>query len=167
MRKIEAKELTLESFNVYGSYTNLINPQTPKLGTEPSEFFRDMVLLNLDSSNIAAFSICRVTKRPFVIESTEFHRNTGEGVLPLDGDILMHVGLATQNGEIPIDKIEVFRVPRGTVVTLRKGVWHNAPFAYNCDCVNILIVLPERTYANDCYVYEIPGDKRIEISGIR
>lgn len=162
-RKTKVKELTLADFNIYGSFANMINPQTPKLGVEPAEFYRDMVFLNLGQNNIASFSVCRVSKRPFIVDATEFHRNTEEGILPLDGDILMHVGLATPNGDVPIDRMEIFRVPKGTIVTLRPGVWHNAPFTYECDFVNVLIVLPERTYANDCYVFEIPNKDRIEI----
>lgn len=59
--------------------------------------------------------------------------------------------------------IEFFRVPKGTIVSLRPGIWHHAPFAYNSEHVNVIIVLPERTYANDCTVYEIPEERRIEI----
>ena len=52
---------------------------------------------------------------------------------------------------------------QGTIVSLRPGIWHHAPFAYNSEYVNVMIVLPERTYANDCTVYEIPEERRIEI----
>ena len=97
-----------------------------------------------------------------VIDVSEFHSACGEGNLPLDGDIAIHVGPATPNGETPVGRIEVFRVPKGAMVVMRPGVWHHAPFALDTDCVNTLIVLPERTYANDCQVVEI--DKPIPVS---
>lgn len=54
----------------------------------------------------------------------------------------------------------VFHVPAGTMVVLRPGVWHHAPFTTNHRSVNILITLPERTYANDCTVVEFaPADQ--------
>ena len=163
MRKEKVRELTLESFARYGSFANMVNPQAEKLGAEPIEFYRDMVQLDLGSRTIASFSTCRVCKRPPVVDVTEFHNGTAEGVLPLDADILIHVGPATPVGEVPLDRIEIFRVPKGTFVSLHPGVWHHAPFAYNTDVANVLIVLPERTYAIDCHVTEIAEKDRIEI----
>jgi ureidoglycolate lyase len=156
------QELSLENFRIYGSFSNMINPKAPRLGPEPIEFYRDMELLNL-GTNTAAFSVTRVSKRTQVIAKLEFHSHSGEGMLPLDGDVLIHVALATRNGEVPLDKIEVFRVPKGTLVTLRPGVLHHAPFVCGSDCVNVLVVLPERTYANDCFVHQISEEERIEI----
>ena len=166
MKKISLQKLTLDKFKIYGSFSNMINPKTPRLGPEPIEFYRDIELLNLGQTNTASFSVCRVTKRPFVIQKLEFHNNSEEGVLPLDGDVLIHVALATRNGEVPMDKIEVFLVPKGTLVTIRRGVWHHAPFAFDCDYVNVLIVLPERTYAKDCFVFLVPDNEKIEIGQI-
>jgi ureidoglycolate lyase len=88
---------------------------------------------------------------------------TGEGILPLDGDVLVHVAPATPKEIIPLDQIEVFRVPKGTLLTLRPGVWHCAPFAENSDVINVLVILPERTYVNDGYFYHIPKENEIHI----
>jgi ureidoglycolate lyase len=164
MRSEKIKELTPERFAGYGSYCNMINPQTEKkIGDEPIEFFRDMVKLDLGCRTTASFSTCRVCKRPAVVDVTEFHNNTGEGILPLDTDVLIHVAPATPVGDVPYDKIEIFRVPRGTFVSLNAGVWHHAPFAHNADVANVLIVLPERTYAIDCEVTEITENKLVKI----
>ena len=163
MRKEKVKELTLESFARYGTFANMVNPKAEKLGAEPIEFYRDMARLDLGGRTIASFSTCRVCKRPPVVDVTEFHNGTGEGILPLDADALIHVGPATPVGDVPLDRIEVFRVPKGTFVSLHPGVWHHAPFAHNADVANVLIVLPERTYAIDCHVTEIPEKDQIEI----
>jgi ureidoglycolate lyase len=93
---------------------------------------------------------------------TEYHNYTAEGILPLDADILIHVAPATPEGEVPLVRIEIFRVPKGTFVSLHPGVWHHAPFAHDADVANVLIVLPERTYAQDCHVTEIAQDDQIE-----
>ena len=166
MRKVEIQELSLERFGRYGCYANMINPDAAKLGAEPLEFFRDMVPLELGNSGTPMFSICRVCKRPGIIDATEYHSFCSEGNLPLDSDIVIHVGIATPNDIVPLDEFEVFRVPRGTFFTVRPGVWHHAPFAYGNDVANTVVVLPERTYANDCEVYEIPVADRIEIAGL-
>jgi ureidoglycolate lyase len=163
MKKISIKKLNSDNFKIYGSFSNMINPKTPRLGPEPIEFYHDMEQLNLGQTNNASFSVCRVTKRPFVIQKLELHNNSAEGIFPIDGDVFIHVGLATRNGEIPLDRIEVFLIPKGTLVTIRPGVWHHAPFAYGGEYVNVLVVLPERTYVKDCFVTLIPEDEQMEI----
>lgn len=164
MKKIYVKELTMESFKVYGTFSGMINPQAAKLGAGITEFYRDMELLNLGKTTVASFSVTHVNKRPNIVTAVEYHSFTGEGILPLDSDVLMHVGLATRNGEVPLDRLEAFHVPKGTLVVLRPGVWHGAPFAYESDVANILVVLPERTYANDCLVQRLSEEEKIEIA---
>lgn len=164
MRKIRVKQLDRDSFDVYGSYRQLINPEAEKIGQEPIEFFRDMVQLNLGSVPAASISVCRVCKRPFVIDTVETHDGSSEGILPLDGDVIIHVAPATPPGQIPLDRFEAFRVPAGTFVALRPGVWHHAAYAAEREVVNVLIVLPERAYALDCAVSKLPEKDRIEIS---
>lgn len=163
MREVTVKELNKDDFEPYGFYANMINPDAECIGEEPIEFYRDMVQLDLAAAPLASFSTCRVTKRDPVVDVTESHSRCGEGILPLDGDILIHVAPATPKGNVPAHRIEVFCVPQGTMVTLRPGVWHHGPFAHGTDCVNVLIVLPERTYANDCDVAELSPDKHVRI----
>jgi len=153
----------MERFSIYGAYSDMLNPKGIKFGDETFEFYRDMIKLTLGNSNTASFSLCRIFQRPLVINASEYHNYTGEMIIPLDGDILMHVGPATANGVVPVEDIEIFRIPKGVVVCVNPGVWHYAAFVYGCDSVNILVALPERTYMNDCFVVEIPKEKQIEI----
>jgi ureidoglycolate lyase len=163
MRKITLRELDRDSFGVYGSYGQLIDPKTEKIGREPIEFYRDMVQLSLGSVQTASISVCRVHRRPFVIDTAEYHDGSSEGILPLDGDVVIHVAPATPPGRLPLDRFEAFRVPAGTFVALRPGVWHHAAYALEGEVVNVLIVLPERAYAVDCEVSKISEEDQIEI----
>lgn len=163
MRKIRVRELSRDAFDVYGSYGQLINPDTEKIGEEPIEFFRDMLQLNLGSVPTASISVCRVCRRPFVIDTVEYHDGSSEGILPLDGEVVIHVAPATPPGQIPLERFEAFRVPAGTFVALHPGVWHHAPYALGREVVNVLIVLPERAYALDCEASKIPEKDQIEI----
>ncbi len=165
MKEVTWKKLSVEGFAKYGSYANMINPSTAHLGVEPIEFYRDMVQSTLGAVPVASFGVCRVTRRPFEMDVSEYHDTTCEIVLPLDGDVLMHVAIATPEKEFPFDLAEVFLVPKGTIACLRPGVWHHAPFAWRTDCVNVLVVLPERTYNNDCKVFQFPLDKHLKVTG--
>lgn len=164
MDTVEMKELSKEAFANYGDYVNMINPDTPKIGAPPIEFFRDMLQLELGTATRASFSTCRVEKRSGIVDTSEYHNNCGEGLLPLDADVLIHVAPAGPE-EVEAEDIEIFRVPKGTMVALRPGVWHHAPFALEADYANVLVVLPERTYAKDCYVHELPKRKQVAIEG--
>ncbi len=99
------------------------------------------------------------------MDVSEYHDTCCEIVLPLDGDILMHVAPAVPEKEFPFDQAEVFLVPRGTICCLRYGVWHHAPYAFRAEVVNCLIALPERTYMNDCKVYPFPAERHVRIVG--
>lgn len=164
MSSVRIEELTLEAFKPFGTFATMINPDAECIGKNPVKFYRDMVPLAISHPrSLPSFSVCRVEKRPLVIDVTEMHTYTAEGNLPLDADALIHVAPATPNGVVPTDKIRVFRVPQGTFVTMNPGVWHHAPFPYKADVVNMLIVLPERTYANDCLVVELKKGDHIKI----
>jgi ureidoglycolate lyase len=164
MRTVKIEALSVEGFLPFGFYAQQINPKAEAIGAPPVEFFRDMVQLDLGGAAIASFSTCRVEKRAPIIDVAEYHSVTGEGILPLDADALIHVAPATPNGnEPPLDKFRVFRIPKGTMVALRPGVWHHAPFTLNDAPANVLIVLPERTYANDCYVVPLAEADQIKI----
>ena len=59
--------------------------------------------------------------------------------------------------------VEVFRVPKGTMVTLRPGVWHHGPFCVDTDSLQTLIILPERLYAYDCTVLTAPEADKLRM----
>ena len=146
------------SYNKYGYYQNLLYPDGERFDSEYFSFCRDLVAAPCGAlGGDISFSVCTVKKRPLVVDVMEIHNNTYEAALPLDGDMLLQVIPASQKGELPANQTEIFLVPKGTLVVLRSGVWHHAPFAYNCDAVNVLVMLPERTYVNDCTVVEL-GD---------
>jgi len=164
MRTVRVEKLSADEFLPFGVYANYLNPRAEKIGAAPIEFFRDMAQQTLGEASNVSFSTCLVKQRPLIIDVTEYHSKTGEGILPLDNDVLMHVAPATPaDGQAPLDKIRVFSVPQGTLVVLRPGVWHHAPFTVNSTPTNVLIVLPERTYANDCVVVNLAEENQIKI----
>ena len=161
-RTVQVETLEPVRFAGFGTYTNFQDSDGPHLGASPIRFYRDQQPLELGGKP-PMFSTCRIEPREAIIDVMEYHSSTGEGVLPLDGDVLVQVAPATPpNVPFAADLLRVFLVPQGTMVCLRPGVWHHAPFALQ-GLVNVLIVLPERTYANDCTVLELPHAEHIRI----
>ena len=162
MNTVQIQPLRYETFQKYGDFVRIdqVNPEKfQRIGQLPIEFYPDLVLQNLGSS-ILGISLCRVFPRDLKIDFTEHHNETEEGILPLDGDVLMHVGSSAQkSGEM---KVEIFEVPKLTLVRLKIGVWHHAVYARGDQPVNVLILLAERTYHNDCEVetYDLTFGKK-------
>lgn len=162
MRKIKVQQLTIETFNCFGSYVNMVKPSVNFIGEKPCLFYRDPVTMPIYGA-AAAFSVCEVFKQEkMIINAAEYHNYTGEVIMPLDDDAIVHVAPAT--GKIPVpDETVAFYVPKGTLLKLNAGVWHLAPFAVHADVLHNLIVLPERVYANDCYVVQYDEKDWMEI----
>ena len=75
--------------------------------------------------------------------------------------MIVHVAPA---GKDPVPELtEAFLVPKGTMVLLNTGVWHLSAIPVNKETAHVLIVLPERTYFNDCVVVEYPEENWVEI----
>ncbi len=162
MKTIKPLLLSTDNFSHYGYFAKMQNPDAIHFGASPIKFYRDILQMPVTSMMNLSFSICQVEKRDFIIQKMECHSSCYEGILPLDGDVLIHVAHATQNSVYPFDDINVFAIPQYTFVVLKAGVWHHAPFAVN-STVNTLILLPERTYANDCIRVDIPEEFQLTI----
>lgn len=158
MRQIKAKQITAENFKEFGSFTDLLNPTGYSLG----DFYQDRLKMHNSGSMQTAFSPLLVHKpEKMIVTTAEYHNYTQEGVLCLDDDVIVHVAPA---GKDPVPELaEAFFVPKGTMVLLNTGVWHLSAIPVNKETAHVLIVLPERTYFNDCVVVEYPEENWVEI----
>ena len=158
MRKIKAVPISVEGFAPYGSYTSILNPKGNQLG----DFYPDQVTLPVSGDMSVAFSPL-VMRKPdkMIVSAAEFHTTTGEAILILDDDAVFHVA---PPGKAAVPQLtKAFVVPKGTLVKLNVGVWHLGPLPVHNDIMHVLIVLPERIYADDCTVVEYALEDQMEI----
>lgn len=156
--KIKAKPLSREAFAPFGDYTDICNPQGHSLGV----FYPDRLLFDVSGAMPIGFSPLSVDRPDtYRVTAAEYHNTTAEGILPLDADVVIHVA-PPSTAPIP-EKTEAFIVPKGTLVKLNAGVWHLCALPIDRPHVNILIVLPQRTYVNDCITVEYPAHQHIDI----
>ena len=160
MKTIKAKPITVENFNYYGQFTDLLNPDGYSLG----DFYHDRVRMNISGNMNLAFSPLVVHKEdPKIVKCAEYHNTTQEGILCLDDDVILHVAPPSKE---PVPELtEAFIVPKGTLVCLNLGVWHLSAMPLHLETAHVLIVLPERIYKNDIVVvdYEEKDQVCIEI----
>lgn len=158
MRHIQAKQLSQEAFHQYGDFYDILNPVGYHLG----DFYHDRMLFPVVHGQVVAFSALKCSKpKQRIVDAAESHSLTMEFLLPVDGDVIIHV--APPSTEPVPELTEAFYIPKGTMVTLRVGVWHLAPFAVHEGETHVLIGLPERTYKNDCVIVNYDQDKQMII----
>ena len=158
MKTIKAKPITAENFSYYGQFTDLLNPS----GYSLDDFYHDRVRMGVSGNFAVAFSPLTVHKQdPMIVSQAEYHNTTQEGILCLDDDFVLHVAPPSKN-PVP-DKTEAFIVPKGTLVCINLGVWHLSAMPLHLDTAHVLIILPERTYLNDCIVIDYPEEDHVKI----
>lgn len=162
MRVLAPQELSREAFRPFGDYTDLLSAAQGVNSEADNLFLPDLLTLHLDSKMPASVCVARVSECERVINAVEFHQFTSEGVLPLDGDIILYVG--PSSFQTDLGAIQAFRIPKGTFVRLNPGTLHGRQFVSGCRQANVLILLPERTFGNDCTFTVLEGDDRIQIT---
>ena len=161
MRTVKPEKLTIEAFAPFGQFYNFAQPDGYPLCGAIHTFYPDRIVG--DSNHRLGFSTLAV-RRPerMIITQQEYHSTTWEMIMPLDDDMILHVGPAS-NGAPVGDHAKVFLVPKNTLVKLNAAIWHFCPMPANKDVLNMLIVLPECTYLHDCVVADLPEDQQFEI----
>ena len=163
MKMITVQPLSPDGFSKYGAYQNMLEPKGESLGEAPAEFFRDLVQLRLGGSNVLSVSTLELSERPLVVDAMEYHNDCCEGMMPMDADVIVQLAPPVKGDLIPLDKVEAFLVPKGTLIVLNPGVWHESPYVIGRERGHIFCMLPERTYMKDAYLIPIPPHQRISI----
>ena len=155
MKTLKAQKLCNDAFRKYGVYQDLLNNDEMRKRTIMESggaggFYADLVALDFNpAGNLPTISMCHVLKKEKnVVNFLEYHQYTSEGLLPLDDDVLIYVGIPGR-GELTVDKIECFLVPKGTFVKLNPLVVHGSQYPVNKDEAHIVCMLPGRTFKND------------------
>ena len=160
MITIKAKPITNDNFRPYGAFASMLNPAGNCFPGDAT-FYPDQVALCAQGQ--ITFSPLTVKKPEcMIVSQAEYHNYTGEGVFVIDDDAIIHVAPPSNHVIVP-EKTEAFIVPRGTLVKLNAGVWHLAALPVHNELLHVMIVLPERVYANDCIVCDYPEDRQFEI----
>ena len=161
MRQIKIEKLTAEAFAPFGRFYNMDDPDGYALEGAIHKFYPDRIR---DAyTGHVGFSAIRVRKpEKMIIDSVEYHTTTSEIILPLNGDMILHVAPASAG--TPVTHLtKAFLVPKGTMVQLNAAIWHLCPLPAEVDELHALIILPECTYANDCPVVQLAADQQFEI----
>jgi ureidoglycolate lyase len=160
MITIKAKPITNDNFRPYGAFASMLDP-VGNCFPGDATFYPDQVALNAQGP--VCFSPLTVKKpERMIVTQAEYHDHTAEGVFVIDDDAIIHVAPPSKRVIVP-EKTEAFIVPKGTLVRLNTGVWHLAALPVHAQLLHVMIILPERVYANDCTVCDYPEDRQVLI----
>ena len=161
MKTVKVEKLTKEAYAPYGEFYTMDSPDGHALCGEIHRFYPDRVTAY--QGHNAGFSAITVKKpEKMLITQVEYHTTTAELIMPLSGDMIVHV--AEPSAGTPItEKTKAFLVPKNTLIKMKAGVWHLAPLPAEDDVLAALIVLPECTYMNDCTVVDLTEEQQFVI----
>ena len=95
-------------------------PALAPLRRPAHEFFGDMLQSGLGVDSVASFGVCRVFPRPLVIDASEYHDTSCEALMPIDGDVIIHVAPASPGPAFPGEAAEAYFMPKGASARFRK-----------------------------------------------
>lgn len=161
MRKIKVQPLTHDAFAPFGDFYNMTSPEGYALQGDLHRFFPDRIAETYTTR--VGFSPILVKKpAEMKITQVEYHTTTPEVIIPLNDDMIVHVGPASAGVPQP-ELTKAFLVPKGTLIKMKSAIWHLCPLPANVDELQAMIVLPECTYANDCTVVDLKEDEQFII----
>lgn len=160
MKKLIAQPLTKERFQKYGEFQNLLDDASlAQKSIFPRGFYADVMKLDFGTTTLPTISVCQVNKQEQnVIRALEAHKFTCEGLLPLDGDVIIFVGVPLPGQKFSVDTVEAFIVPKGTFVKLDPLILHGTQFPVDVETAHIVCMLPGRTFMNDMIMERLPEE---------
>ncbi len=165
MFELKAKPLSKEAFKFYGEYQNLLDVGEFGPAGADAGFYPDLLQLNFGKTTLPSICVCKVKKpEEMVIRFAEYHSYTCEGLIPLDGDVIIYVGRPARGFRKPNGgDLEAFILPKGTFVKFKPGVLHGTQYPIDQEYVSLICMLPERTYANDCEFIRLEDDDAAKV----
>ena len=161
MRQVKAVPITNENFAPFGQFYPMAEPKGYALCGEIHRFFPDRMTA-ASRYNIGYSPILVKKPEKMVITQQEYHTTTWEMILPMNDDMILHVGPASAGA--PVGQLaQAFLVPKHTLVMMNAAIWHLAPLPAHAEELAAMIILPECTYANDCTVVDLPEEQQFEI----
>lgn len=159
MREIKVQNLSDEAFRKYGVYQNLTADEEMKSRVIPcGDFYPDLLALDFGKTTLPTVSCCHVYKQePMIVDFLEYHQYTCEGLVPLDDDVIIYVGIP-EMGALKIENLEGFYVPKHTFVKLNPMIVHGGQYPVNKSEAHLICMLPGRTFQNDMVYRRIEAE---------
>lgn len=161
IKKLEVNSLDNISFADYGHLISNENIE-PTMEENTFTFWDDMAEMNIEGKT--GFGILEVDKRSKDFTNLERHVKTEEIFFALDADVIVLVGKATPNQEVPdIETVKAFKLEKGKGVFLFIGTWHWLPYPL-AEKARLLVVFQQGTVDYDLEIKDLKKLKGVTFS---
>jgi len=161
IKKLEVNSLTDISFADYGYLISNENIE-PKIKENTFTFWDDLAEMNIEGKT--GFGILEVNKRNKDFTNLERHVKTEEVFFAIDKDVVVLVGKATPNQEVPeIETVKAFKLEMGKGIFLYKGTWHWLPYPL-AEKARLLVVFQQGTVDYDLEIKDLKKLKGVTFS---
>jgi len=152
IKKIEVNSLTDISFTDYGYLIGNENIE-PKIKENTFTFWDDLAEMNIEGKT--GFGILEVNKRSKNFTNLERHVKTEEVFFAIDSDVVVLVGKASPNQEVPdIETVKAFKLEKGKGIFLFKGTWHWLPYPL-AEKARLLVIFQQGTVDYDLEIKDL------------
>jgi len=152
IKELEVNSLTNKNFTDYGYLISNENIE-PKMEENTFTFWDDLAEINIDGKT--GFGILEVNKRNKDFTNLERHIKTEEVFFTIDKDVIVLVGKATPNQEVPeIETVKAFKLENGKGILLYKGTWHWLPYPL-AEKARLLVVFKQGTADYDLEIINL------------
>ena len=152
IKELEVNSLTNKNFADYGYLISNENIK-PKMKENTFTFWDDLAEINIEGKT--GFGILEVNKRNKNFTNLERHVKTEEVFFAIEKDVVVLVGKATPNQEVPeIETVKAFKLEKGKGVLLYKGTWHWLPYPL-VEKARLLVVFQQGTADYDLEIINL------------
>jgi len=161
IKKLEVNSLTNISFADYGHLISNENIE-PTMEENTFTFWDNMAEMNIEGKT--GFGILEVNKRSKDFTNLERHVKTEEIFFALNADVIVLVGKATPNQEVPdIETVKAFKLEKGKGIFLFIGTWHWLPYPL-AEKARLLVVFQQGTVDHDLEIKDLKKLKGVTFS---
>lgn len=152
IKELEVNSLINKKFTDYGYLVSNENIK-PKIKENTFTFWDDLAEMNIEGKT--GFAILEVNKRNKNFTNLERHVKTEEVFFAIDKDVIVLVGKATPNQEVPeIETVKAFKLEMGKGILLYKGTWHWLPYPL-AEKARLLVVFQQGTADHDLEIKDL------------
>jgi ureidoglycolate lyase len=158
---IKVEELSNESFKPYGDIIDRPNT-SPDCCNEELALWCGISAVEIDHG-IGQFCWLDVkSKRPFICNNFECHKNTSEAMIPISGQSIVLVAANNPAANLPDrDTIKAFFVDGTKGFNFKPGVWHWLPYPLS-NQASFILVFKKDTPDEDLYIVDL--NEKLDLS---
>jgi ureidoglycolate lyase len=155
--EVKVEELSRDSFKPYGDVIDI--PDTkPDCSDDKLDLWCGISEIKIDRESSQFCWLKVKSKRPFLCNNFEFHKNTSEAMIPVSGQSIVLVALPGSEGdsyEMFSEKtIKAFYVDGSKGFNFKPNVWHWLPYPLSKEA-NFILLFKKGTPDEDLHVIDL------------